>query len=78
MDIQTQEVLIVPIIIGVVQALKIAGLPSKYAAIVSLVLGILSGLVLQSGMGLASVILMGIFYGLSAAGLYSGVKKLAN
>ena len=63
-----------PVIMAIVEALKQSGMDSKFAAIVSLSLGILFGLLFieMGGSGLVQ----GILAGLSASGLYSGAKKV--
>lgn len=69
-------VALVPLIVGVVQVAKLTGLPDRFAPLASLILG----LVLSAGLGLsqndftAESLLVGIALGLSASGLYSGVK----
>ena len=64
--------LVVAVIIGIVQAFKMAGVNSRYAPIISLVLGILffgvtKGITPES-------LFDGIIAGLSASGLFSGLK----
>lgn len=60
--------------IMIVEALKRAGLPSRYAAVVSLLCGLVIGLVI--GEDWRSGIVGGIIAGGFAAGLYSGAKKM--
>lgn len=69
---------LVPVIVGLVEVFKRTGLPDQYAPIASLILGLLvAGLVaLSAGTFTAATILTGIAYGLSASGLYSGVKAV--
>lgn len=62
------ELFIVPVIIGLVEVFKKLGMPSKFAPLVAVVLGALSVLIV------ANPFLVGIIYGLTACGLYSGVK----
>ena len=62
------ETIIIPIVTGLVQAFKMAGLTSKYAPITAIVLAVVIGYF--TGVDA----LTGIIYGLSSAGLYSGVK----
>lgn len=63
----------VPVITGVVQAIKTAGLPSRFAPLASICLGVLAcvGLLQQE---IAIEILQGVVVGLAASGLYSGAK----
>jgi hypothetical protein len=63
----------VPVIIALVSAIKGVGLDSKYAPIVSILLGIS----FMAGGGEGTIfmkIFEGIIAGLSASGLYSGAK----
>lgn len=62
----------VPVILGVVSVLKGVGLPSKWAPLVSLVLGL--GVAFLVGGTLLTIVLAGLTVGLSASGLYSGSK----
>ena len=70
-------ILITPLILGVIEALKRAGLVKpRYAALVSLALGVAVtlGSFLAVGVGardVADAILQGIAFGLAASGLYS-------
>ncbi len=71
---EINEAIIVPVILALVEILKKAGVPGKYAPLVSLVLGI-GGMFLFSGFSLESGI-KGLVFGLSASGLYSGTKAV--
>lgn len=64
----------VPIVLGLVQGFKGLGLPSKFAFLVSIALGI--GLVALTGATLPATVIGGLLVGLSASGLYSGVKSV--
>lgn len=72
MQITTQFLILVPVILGVVQAIKMAGIPKKYSALIAIVLGAGAASALN-GFDMNSL-LQGIAAGLSAAGLYSGTK----
>jgi hypothetical protein len=72
----TGAVAIVPIILAIVQALKMIGMPNKYSPIASIGLGIIVGFIFRHETAdLSQTILAGVTYGLSASGLYSGVKS---
>lgn len=71
-DVSLQFIVLIPIVLGVVQAAKSAGLPSRYAALVSIALGVLGAYTLGGFSNLNLV--QGIIAGLSAAGLWSGTK----
>ena len=69
----------VALIIGIAEIVKKAGLEAKYIPLVDLALGLLSGILLFGialGYGIANGIVTGIALGLSACGLFSGVKNL--
>lgn len=81
MDTQYGGILIVPLIIGLVEAGKRLGLGTAYAAPLAAGLGLLLSVGytaaggLPGGKALADAMVQGLAYGLSAAGLYSGVKR---
>lgn len=63
---------LVPICIGIVAAIRAAGLPDRFAPLFSLMIGIgLAGIVAGYG---ENVVVYGITVGLSASGLYSATK----
>ena len=72
MDISLIDLSLVPIVVGLVQVAKKAGLASKYAPVISVVLGIAGVWVLQNNIEWIS----GVIIGLSASGLYSGGKTV--
>lgn len=69
------SVVLVPIIMGVVEALKRAGMRGTFAPLVVIALGVLAGLA-QYAEGMQKdvviAVIAGLGIGLSAAGLYSG------
>ena len=69
------DVALIPATMGLVDVAKRAGLPSKYAPILSLGIGIALGIATSLG-NLQKGIITGIAIGLSASGLYSGTKAL--
>jgi len=71
------DVAIIPLIVGIVELLKQVGLPSKFAALVSVILGIVIGMVYLSPDDIKKGILVGLALGLAASGLYSGTKSTA-
>lgn len=69
----------VALIIAIAQLIKEVGLPSKFIPVVDLVLGIISGICvygLIDGMGIGYGFIIGIALGLSACGLFSGIKNI--
>lgn len=69
------DIAIVPLIVGLVELVKKLGLPSKFCPVVSVILGIIIGLVYISPDDVAKGVLVGASLGLSAVGLYSGTKN---
>lgn len=69
------ELVLIPILIGILEAIKRTGFNSKFIPLLSIFLGILIGIV-YSGFDLKEGIMVGLFVGLSAVGLYSGVKSV--
>ena len=64
------ETIIIPVVTGIAQVLKIGGFPKRFVP--ALALGV--GIALTYVTGVSDPILMGLVYGLSGVGLYSGVK----
>lgn len=63
----------VPIIIALVQVAKVTGLPSRFAPILSVVLG-LGVFYIGGDASVGDNLFEGLVAGLAASGLYSGVK----
>jgi hypothetical protein len=78
--VSASAVAIVPIIIALVQALKMVwNKADRFAPIVSIGLGILITLVADhNSADWSNSLLSGVVYGLSASGLYSGLKSTAH
>ena len=74
--ITANAIVIVPIIIAVVQAIKLTGkLPDHFSPLVAIVIGILFGwLGDHDNPDLTATLLSGVVYGLMASGLYSGIQ----
>lgn len=69
-------VAIVPVVVGLVSIAKGVGIPSKYAPVASLAIGI--ALVALTGVAWQAFVVQGIIAGLAASGLYSGTKAVVN
>ena len=69
------NVAIIPLIVGIVELAKKLGLPDKFAAVLSAILGVVIGLVYVAPENPPKAILVGLSMGLAASGLYSGVKN---
>lgn len=69
----------VALIIALAQLIKGIGFPAKFIPVIDLVLGIISGICvygLMLGYGIGQGLLLGIALGLSACGLFSGIKNV--
>ena len=64
---------IIPLVVAVVQAIKMMGVATKFAPIISIGVGIGFAFLLNNDFTTPQMILSGVIYGLSASGLYSGV-----
>lgn len=71
--INAGNVATIPVVIGLVSALKISFMADRYAPLASIVLGILGAFVFPAAT-VPLTILAGLVIGLSASGLYSGTK----
>jgi len=69
------ETLVVPIIVSLTQLVKGLGLPKKFCALASVVIGVIIGVFFLEPQCLQTGVFKGIVYGLSASGLYSGTKN---
>lgn len=68
----------VAVIIGLAEIIKRVGVENKYIPMIDLALGLVSGVFVYGYMmefGIAKGILLGIALGLSACGLFSGIKN---
>ena len=74
--ITTNAIVIVPIVIAIVQAIKLTGwIPDHFSPLLSIAIGIIIGFLSDhNNDDLTVTILSGAIYGLIASGLYSGVK----
>lgn len=69
----------VALIIGLAEAVKGIGFPKRYIPIFDIVLGLISGLVVygyEYHLGLVKGFMLGLAIGLSACGLFSGIKNI--
>lgn len=73
----TTNILMVPLIIGLLEVIKRAEVVnSKYIPLISIFIGGILGIAVN-GVNVDGV-LIGITYGLSAVGLYTGIKKYSD
>jgi len=80
MSLAVFEVLAAGVIVGLVQVAKQSGMTSRYASLLSVLLGVAGAVGFKAGGVLTDawplIVVGGIIAGLSAAGLYSGQKAL--
>jgi ABC-type amino acid transport system permease subunit len=69
--------LIIGVIIALAELLKKVGINPKYIPVADLILGIAAGFVYLYPGDPKMAVLYGIIAGLSAAGLYSGIKNVS-
>lgn len=72
MEITPDLLVLVPIVIALVQILRGVGLPTQFAPVAALVIGVTGAIALTTPSVVAAI--QGILVGLSASGLYSGSK----
>ncbi|QGH73302.1 MAG: putative holin [Siphoviridae sp. cttb18] len=65
---------LVAVVIGLVQVAKMIGLPTKFAPLLSVGLGVLGAIGLSFFEVNTTIVVYGLIVGLMASGLYSGVK----
>ena len=78
MEFQGYDVMLVPIVIGLVHVLRIAGVKSRYLPISAVLLGVVLGFVYLAPDDPRKAILSGVVVGLSAIGMWSGVRNTIN
>jgi len=74
MGIETS--IIVVAIVGIAEALKIMGLPAKIVPLINIIIGVTAMLIWGAGTAQENA-LIGLIAGLTAGGLFSGGKSLA-
>jgi hypothetical protein len=68
-------VAIIPLIIALVKLFRTVGIPSRWLPAFALVTGLLAGIFYVSPNDLKGGIIVGLWLGLGAIGLHSGVKN---
>lgn len=74
--VEIYDVVLIPLIIGLVEVLKYFGIPKQLLPIASLTFGITAGIIYVYPEDIKAGILVGLMMGLSASGMYSGGKAL--
>lgn len=72
---ETYDVAVIPLIIGIVEMFKRAGLPARFSPFVAVAIGLLLG-VYYISTDIKEGIIIGLMLGLSASGLYSSTKNI--
>lgn len=73
--LEIYDVVLIPLIIGIVELLKMYGMKKRLLPIMALVFGMIGGIVYIYPNDIKAGILVGLMMGLSASGLYSGGKQ---
>lgn len=72
---EVYDVVLIPLILGIVELFKRAGVNKKVLPFIALVIGIAVGVIYVADFDLKQGILVGGMLGLSASGLYSSAKN---
>ena len=72
MEILSEFAVMVPLVVGLVAVLRKVGMPTRFAPVMAIVFGVLSTWFFVSPD--TNSVMQGIMVGLSASGLWSGVK----
>lgn len=73
--IEIYGIALVPLIVGIVEVTKQVGLPTRFAPLLALLLGLGSGFVMHTT-SISETLVTGVMVGLSASGLYSAGKTM--
>jgi len=74
---EVYNVAIIPLILGLVELFKRAGISTRWSPFIAVVLGVLAGIFYIST-DIKEGIIIGLMLGLSASGLYSGAKSFTS
>jgi hypothetical protein len=72
---EVYDVVLIPLILGIVELFKRAGVSKNVLPFIALVIGIAVGVIYVADFDLKQGILVGAMLGLSASGLYSSAKN---
>jgi mannose/fructose/N-acetylgalactosamine-specific phosphotransferase system component IIC len=75
MDFQIYGLALIPLLVAVIAMLTTLGLPKRFAPVISVVLGVVVGIIYLAPGDIKQGVLIGIALGLSSVGLYSGTKN---
>lgn len=68
-------VALVPLLIGILEAIKKLGVNPKYVPIISMIIGVSAGIIMFGQEDVVAGVILGLAISLSAVGLYSGTKN---
>lgn len=74
---EVYNIAIIPLILGLVELFKRAGVSARWSPFVAVILGVLAGIFYIST-DIKEGIIIGLMLGLSASGLYSGAKNFTS
>ncbi|WP_250160174.1 hypothetical protein [Caloranaerobacter azorensis] len=75
-DFKVYDISVVPLIMFLTKLAQNLGLPKKFCPLVSLVLGIIAGIVYFAPGNILKGIIIGIFLAASSVGFYSGPRNV--
>lgn len=75
MDLNALDAVIIAVIIGLIKAATLMGMPKRFAPGISLILGVAAGILYIYPNDPKLGVLIGLVMGLSSVGLYSGAKN---
>jgi len=75
MDFQIYGLALVPLLIAVMAVLTMVGLPKRFVPVISVILGVVIGIIYLSPGDIKQGVIIGIALGVSSVGLYSGAKN---
>ena len=70
------DVVLIPLIIEIVELLKMYGMPRRLLPVISLLFGVVGGIIYIYPEDIKAGILVGLMMGLSASGLYAGGRTV--
>lgn len=76
-DVFTRASIFVPVLVGLAKAAQMIILPKKWTPVWNIVIGIAISIIYVYPQDFKTAIVVGIMLGLTASGLYSGVRSTA-
>ncbi|MBK5242613.1 hypothetical protein [Clostridium sp.] len=75
MNYDYKGIALIPLITMLIEVIKKAGLPNRFAPLASIIIGVGFGLIFENSGDIKNAIITGLIMGMSASGLYSGGKE---